>query len=135
MLSYMKTATQQVATIVRIHSKHFTIVDRGQSPVKRLHEVSMGMAEHHIHNRNLQAECEQWLTENGYFPTANKMEWIKGEEVIVRWQAVYETTIVVPPDATEQQIQDEAANINITCPGSEYQEDTWEVESVKPKDN
>jgi hypothetical protein len=120
------------ATIVRIHSKHFTIVDREQSPVKRLHEVSMGMAEHHIHNRNLQAECEQWLADNGYFPTANPMEWLKGKQVVVRWTATYETTINVPVEAEldSQTVKDEAANIDIEVKGSTYQSDTWNVDSI-----
>lgn len=120
------------ATIVRIHSKHFTIVDRDQSPVKRLHEVSMGMAEHHIHSRNLQAECEQWLADNGYFPTSNPMEWVKGKQVVVRWQATYETTINVPIDAEleSQTVKDAAANIDIEVKGSTYQTDTWDVTSI-----
>lgn len=132
MLCHMKTATQQILTIVRIHARHFTIVDRSQTPVKRVWETMVGFGDLSP-ERNPMAECEQWLTVNGYFPTANKMEWVKGKEVIVRWQAVYETAIVVPPDATEQQMQDEAANINITCPGSEYQSDTWEVEKIFEK--
>jgi hypothetical protein len=120
------------ATIIRHHARHYTVVDRDQTPVKRLFETLHGFGD--LRDRNLQAECENWLAENGYFPTANKMEWLKGKEVIVRWQAVYETKIVVPHDADldSQSVKDEAANIDLTVNGSEYQTDTWEVESIKP---
>jgi len=55
------------------------------------------------------------------------------KKLIVRWSAVYETEIEVPsfvsPDYREA--QDAAARIPIDVPGSEYQTDTWEVESIK----
>ena len=58
---------------------------------------------------------------------------IKTRKVVVRWEAVYETTIEVPADAPlgSTTVKDEAANIPIDVPGSEYQADTWEVESIK----
>ena len=57
-------------------------------------------------------------------------------KVVVRWEAVYETTIEVPVDAPldSQTVKDEAAGINLDVPGSEYQTDTWEVESIKEAD-
>ena len=50
------------------------------------------------------------------------------KKVIVRWTAVYETVLEVPENATTDDVQGEAANINLDVPGSEYQQDTWEVE-------
>jgi len=57
----------------------------------------------------------------------------KTRKVIVRWEAVYETTIEVPVDAPldSQAVKDEAGGISIDVPGSEYQTDTWEVESIR----
>ena len=57
----------------------------------------------------------------------------KTRKVIVRWEAVYETTIEVPVDAPldSQAVKDEAVGISIDCPGSEYQTDTWDVESIR----
>lgn len=50
---------------------------------------------------------------------------------LVRWTATYETLIEVPDGATEQEVMDEAANINLDCKGSLYQSDTWEVEEIE----
>ncbi len=49
------------------------------------------------------------------------------KKVIVRWAAVYETVIEVPENATEHEIEELAVDIKIDVPGSEYQQDTWEV--------
>jgi hypothetical protein len=51
--------------------------------------------------------------------------------ITVRWTAVYETVIKVPDKATLTHIKDAAAGIRIDVPGSEYQTDTWEVESLE----
>ena len=48
-----------------------------------------------------------------------------------RWTAVYETLIEVPDGASEQEVMDEAVNIELDCKGSLYQSDTWEVESIE----
>ena len=114
------------------HSRHCSVIDTSQSPIKRLWDATKGMAEHHINNRNPKQECIQWLTDNGYCPIEGTEFWQKGKEVIVRWQAVYETKLVVPLDASldSATIREEAANINLDCPGSTYQTDTWEVESI-----
>jgi len=55
------------------------------------------------------------------------------KKLIVRWHADYETIIEVPFDVPidSQAVKDEAVNIPIDVPGSEYQTDTWEVESIK----
>lgn len=50
------------------------------------------------------------------------------KKVIVRWTAVYETVIEVPEDATDDDVQGEAADIKIDVPGSEYQQDTFDIE-------
>lgn len=50
------------------------------------------------------------------------------KKVIVRWTAVYETVIEVPDNATDDDVHGEAANIQIDVPGSEYQQDTFDVE-------
>lgn len=50
---------------------------------------------------------------------------------LVRWTAVYETLIEVPDGASEQEVMDEAANIELDCKGSLYQSDTWEVDKIK----
>ena len=67
------------------------------------------------------------LTQNNNFMP------IKTRKVVVRWEAVYETTIEVPVDAPldSEAVKDEAAGINLDVPGSVYQSDTWEVESIK----
>lgn len=44
----------------------------------------------------------------------------------VKWTASYETEV----EADEA--HDEAANIDVSVPGSKYAEDSWEVESLKP---
>lgn len=125
-----KQATSQQATIVKIHARHYIVSDENHN---HLFETMQGFGD--LRDRNLKAECEQWLADNGYFfkeTTPHKRDvYVKGKRVIVRWQAVYETTINVPYDATEQTMMDEAANINITVPNSEYQTDTWEVDSIK----
>jgi hypothetical protein len=66
------------------------------------------------------------MPENTSSPTTKKF--------LVRWSAVYETVMEVPDCAEEdsQLIKDNAANIPIDVPGSEYQVDTWEVESINP---
>ena len=55
------------------------------------------------------------------------------KKLIVRWIACYETVIEVPhwvsPDCREA--QDAAARVDIDVPGSEYQQDTWEVDSIR----
>ena len=54
--------------------------------------------------------------------------------VIVRWEAVYETVIEVPIDAPLDSIavKEEASRINIdNLRGSMYQSDTWEVEGIR----
>ena len=56
----------------------------------------------------------------------------KTKQLVVRWTACYETVITVPHDASETDIKDEAANIPIDVVGSEYQTDTWEVDSITP---
>ena len=50
---------------------------------------------------------------------------------LVRWTATYETMIEVPDGASEREVMDEAANIELDCKGSLYQSDTWEGESIK----
>jgi len=57
-------------------------------------------------------------------------------KVIVRWEAVYETVIEVPIDAPIDStiVMDAAVGIDIDVPGSTYQSDTWEVESIKEQD-
>ncbi len=57
---------------------------------------------------------------------ANETKMVK-----VRWTAVYETTLVVPVDTTEEQIRDTMADININVAGSKLQVDTWEIESIE----
>jgi hypothetical protein len=56
------------------------------------------------------------------------------KKVVVRWTAVYETVITVPIDADPYgtTVKDLAAKIPIEVDGSEYQSDTWEVESINP---
>ena len=54
----------------------------------------------------------------------------KTKEVVVRWQAFYETKLTVPMTATSEDISAMAADINIDVPGSTYQTDTFEVEKV-----
>jgi hypothetical protein len=56
-------------------------------------------------------------------------------EVVVRWTAVYETTIEIPLDAPldGQEVKDAAACIDVDVRGSEYQMDTWEVEKIFEK--
>jgi hypothetical protein len=58
------------------------------------------------------------------------------KKLTVRWSAMYETEIEVPDhcDENSQEAKDAAANIPIDVIGSEYQTDTWEVESIKPKE-
>lgn len=129
-MSKQATNSKQ-ATIVRIHSRHFLISDENH---QHIFETMQGFGD--LRSRNLKTECELWLAENGFFfkevdPKSKRDVYVKGKQVTVRWTAVYETTINVPPDATEEQIKEEAANINITVPNSEYQLDTWEVESIK----
>lgn len=51
-------------------------------------------------------------------------------KIIVRWSASYETELEMPDNATETDIKDEAAKIDISVPGSTYQQDTWDVEKV-----
>ncbi len=47
----------------------------------------------------------------------------------VKWSATYVTVI----DAeTQEEAQDEAASIDISVPGSEYLEDSWEVIQLTP---
>lgn len=51
--------------------------------------------------------------------------------VVVRWTAVYETKLVVDADLSDDAIErGPAADIDINVPDSEYQSDTWEVESI-----
>jgi len=53
------------------------------------------------------------------------------KKVIVRWQAVFETTIEVEDNATYQDLMDAAANISLDgIENTEYQQDTWEVEEI-----
>lgn len=61
---------------------------------------------------------------------------VKTRKVVIRWQAVYETTIEVPVDSPldSQAVMDYAADIPIDVPGSTYQADTWEVEKIKEQD-
>jgi hypothetical protein len=56
------------------------------------------------------------------------------KKVIVRWAAVYETVIEVPENATEHEIEELAVDIKIDVPGSEYQQDTWEVVKISPEE-
>jgi len=57
----------------------------------------------------------------------------KTKKLVVRWTAVYETTIEVPawvsPDFKEA--DDAARRIPIEVPGANVQVDTWEIESIK----
>jgi hypothetical protein len=56
------------------------------------------------------------------------------KEVTVRWSAFYETKIQIKEGMSEAEeehaIARYAANIDIEVEGSEYQEDTWEVEET-----
>ncbi len=55
----------------------------------------------------------------------------KLKKVVVRWVGVYETTLMVDAAMSEDEIRrGPAADIEIEVPGSEYQRDTWEVESI-----
>lgn len=55
----------------------------------------------------------------------------KLKKVVVRWTAVYETTLTVDAAMSTEEIESgPAADIEIEVPGSEYQSDTWEVESI-----
>lgn len=54
-------------------------------------------------------------------------------KVTVRWTATFETIIEVPDDANQQDIHDAAADINLDgIEDTEYQSDTWEIESITP---
>lgn len=114
------------------HSRHCSVIDTSTSPIKKLWESSKGMGEHHVNDRNPEAECKKWLLDNGYLPIEGSQFWEMGKKVIVRWSAFYETTIVVPQSVSldSQLVKDEAANINIDVPGSTYQTDTWEIEKI-----
>ena len=50
---------------------------------------------------------------------------------VVRWTATYETVVELPDGASETDVKDEAANIPLYLEGSEYQTDSWDVESIK----
>lgn len=52
----------------------------------------------------------------------------KPEFKIVRWTAIYETLVEVKPG---EDVQDNACDIDPNVIGSKYQEDTWEVTSVR----
>ena len=64
-------------------------------------------------------------------------DYVPKKKVVVRWTAVYETILEVPVTAAldSTTVMDDAANINLDVMGSEYQTDTWEVESIKDKTN
>ena len=49
---------------------------------------------------------------------------------IVRWNAVYETEVEAP---NAEEAEEMAADICIDVKGSEYQQDTWEVEKITEK--
>ena len=52
--------------------------------------------------------------------------------VEIKWTATYLTKMEVPANATEQEIMDMAANIDIDAKdeNTEYLSDTWEVEDL-----
>lgn len=50
---------------------------------------------------------------------------------LVRWTAAYETVIELPDGATETDVKEAAASIDIDVPGSTYQCDSWNVEEIK----
>lgn len=118
--------------IIRHHARHFTVVDTSKTPIKKLFESVIGMAEHHVQFRDPKAECEAWLEANFYVRLGGSEFWVEGKEVIVRWEATYETKILVPKDADldSTAVKDAAANIDLDVPGSTYQSDTWEVQSI-----
>ncbi len=50
---------------------------------------------------------------------------------IVTWSATYETVVELPDGSSERDFQDAAASIDLDVPGSTYQQDSWDVESIR----
>ncbi len=131
-----KTSLPNRLKIFKYHFRHVVVCDPTSS--KDVFEALEGFGASHaaaikgLTPQSPEDKCKAWLIEQGYFPVEGTDEWQKGKAVVVRWQATYETTIIVPADADleGEQVKDAAANIEIHCPGSEYQTDTWEVESI-----
>jgi hypothetical protein len=49
----------------------------------------------------------------------------------VRWTATYETVLLLPDNATDQDVQDAVADIPVDVDGSEYVDNSWDVKSIR----